>query len=115
MRVDRINYQKTFNLGNYTSERIGMEAELESGESAEEQLLILKKAVEDLHRSNNPGFYVESIPYNEPPMYNGSSSSTHLPSIDYKAKERLEILIDDSANIEQLIFYELDAEKCGLK
>jgi hypothetical protein len=44
MRVDRINYQKTFNLGNYTSERIGLEAQLEEGDNAEFELATVERA-----------------------------------------------------------------------
>lgn len=103
MRVDRINYQKTFNLGNYTSERIGMEAELEAGDDAEFQLANLKKAVEDLHKSSNPGLYVETI-YDKMKSTETftSLSPTPLPSIDYKAIERLEICIDNAVTMEEL-------------
>ena len=61
MRIDRINYQKTFNLGNYCSEKVGVEMEVEPGE-ANKALDEAKKFVEDWHKSNNPQLYDGSMP-----------------------------------------------------
>lgn len=45
MRVKTIAYGKTFNLGQYQSERIDMTADLEEGEDEQVALLRLKAAV----------------------------------------------------------------------
>lgn len=45
MRVRTIAYGKTFNRGNYESERIDMSAELEEGEDEQVAVLRLKAAV----------------------------------------------------------------------
>lgn len=45
MRVKTIAYGKTFNLGNYESQRIDMTAELEEGEDEQVALMRLKAAV----------------------------------------------------------------------
>jgi hypothetical protein len=61
MKIDRINYQKTFNLGNYCSERVGIEMEIIPGEelSAMEEA---KKFVEEWHKLTNPQLYNGSQP-----------------------------------------------------
>jgi hypothetical protein len=45
MHVKTIAYGKTFNLGNYESQRIDMTAELEEGEDEQVALMRLKAAV----------------------------------------------------------------------
>lgn len=52
MNIKSINYQKTFNLGNYQSERIGVEIELNPGDSANEALDLAKQFVEECHVKN---------------------------------------------------------------
>jgi len=50
MHIEKVNYQKTFNLGNYTSEKIGIELVLHQGESADKALDIAKELVEEYHK-----------------------------------------------------------------
>jgi hypothetical protein len=52
MHIAKVNYQKTFNLGNYQSEKIGIEMELNQGESASKALDVCKELVEEYHREN---------------------------------------------------------------
>ena len=89
-----------------------MEAELEAGDDAEIELGKLKKAVEDLHKATNPHLNVpETITVSwEVP----DTTQKPLPSIDYKAIERLEKIIDDSTTIEELANYKEDATKYGM-
>lgn len=112
MKPDRINYQKTFNLGNYTSERIGMEAQIDDGEDPQTKLLVLKNLVEDFHENNNPkeelhdfsiGGIQMQVPINQP-----------IPSIDRKAVERLEILIDNASSVDELEKFKMDAYHWGI-
>ena len=117
MRPARINYQKTFNLGNYSSERIGMEAELEGGDDAEECLLKLKEEIEKLHKKTNPGLYIEvdkqwKIDQEDP--YQSPTYPKAIPSLDYKAKEKLEIDIDNAKTVDELIVYKDEVRKFGL-
>ena len=58
MKVTSISYQKTFNLGNYSSERLGVEVEVGEHEYAEELMKEVKELVEKMHRDNNPGLYI---------------------------------------------------------
>ena len=52
MHIDRISYQKTYNLGNYSSERIGVEIELNAGEDAKNALDVAKSLVEEYHKES---------------------------------------------------------------
>lgn len=54
MQIERISYQKTFNLGSYQSERIGVDIILNAGESATEALDTAKSLVSQYHKDNNP-------------------------------------------------------------
>lgn len=52
MHIQTINYQRTFNTGNYSSERIGVEIAINAGESAEKALDTAKKLVEEYHEKS---------------------------------------------------------------
>lgn len=54
MHIDKVSYTKTFNLGNYSSEKIGVELELHQGESATKALDIARELVMEYHLKNNP-------------------------------------------------------------
>lgn len=68
MHIDRVVYHKTFNLGMYQSERIGVEIVLNEGEDEKEALTLAKKTVEEYHQANLPpeeecrGFVVKDVP-----------------------------------------------------
>ena len=52
MHIQTINYTRTFNLGNYSSEKIGVEFSLNQGESANKALDIARELVEEYHKQN---------------------------------------------------------------
>jgi len=52
MHIQTINYTKTFNLGNYSSEKIGVEFSINQGESATKALDIARELVEEYHSEN---------------------------------------------------------------
>jgi hypothetical protein len=52
MHIQVINYQKTFNLGNYSSERIGVEIAVNAGEDAKEALATARQLVEEYHKES---------------------------------------------------------------
>jgi hypothetical protein len=68
MHIQTINYTRTFNLGNYSSEKIGVEFALNQGESANEALDHARTLVEEYHKQNVARlkdlgfFYDEQIP-----------------------------------------------------
>lgn len=49
MHIQMVSYTKTFNLGNYSSEKIGVEVAVHQGESADKALDIAKGLVEEYH------------------------------------------------------------------
>jgi hypothetical protein len=52
MHIQTISYTRTFNLGNYSSEKIGVEFSLNQGESANKALDIARELVEEYHAEN---------------------------------------------------------------
>lgn len=52
MHIQTIVYQRTFNLGNYSSEKIGVEFAINQGESATKALDIAREMVEEYHAEN---------------------------------------------------------------
>ena len=78
MKIDRISYQKTFNIGSYQSERIGVEIELNSGEDAKEALSTAKALVHE--------FYMEGIPQ-QVETHSVVADNVIVPIVDIKADE----------------------------
>ena len=52
MHIQTVNYTRTFNLGNYSSEKIGVEFSINQGESANEALDHARNLVEEYHSKN---------------------------------------------------------------
>lgn len=52
MHIQTVNYTRTFNLGNYSSEKIGVELSLNEGESANQALDHARELVEEYHNKN---------------------------------------------------------------
>jgi hypothetical protein len=52
MHIQTISYTRTFNLGNYSSEKIGVEFALNQGESATKALNAARELVEEYHAVN---------------------------------------------------------------
>lgn len=50
--IERVSYQKTFNLGNYSSERIGVDIVLNEGEDAKLALSEASKLVHEYHKDS---------------------------------------------------------------
>jgi hypothetical protein len=67
MHIQTVNYTRTFNLGNYSSEKIGVEFSLNEGDSANAALDTARELVEEYHKQSvvrlkNLGyFYDEQI------------------------------------------------------
>lgn len=49
MKIDRIQYQRVFAIGNYVTERIGLEASLDPNDNPQTELEHLKIVVNELH------------------------------------------------------------------
>mgnify|MGYP003345528298 FL=1 len=52
MHIQTVIYQRTFNLGNYSSEKIGVEFAINQGESATKALDFARDLVEEYHKQN---------------------------------------------------------------
>jgi hypothetical protein len=52
MHIQTIHYTRTFNLGNYSSEKIGVEFALNPGESADKALDNARQLVEEYHKKS---------------------------------------------------------------
>jgi|TARA_R110000868_G_scaffold368103_1_gene631063 hypothetical protein len=52
MHIQTVSYTRTFNLGNYSSEKIGVEFSLNQGESANKALDVARELVEEYHKQN---------------------------------------------------------------
>jgi len=52
MHIQTVSYTRTFNLGNYSSEKIGVEFALNQGESANKALDVARELVEQYHAEN---------------------------------------------------------------
>ncbi len=62
MQIERVNYQKTYNLGNYESERIGVDINLMAGDDPVKALDEAKKLVEQYHKENNQHLFHDQTP-----------------------------------------------------
>jgi len=60
-----ITYHKTFNLLNYSSEKIGVEIELEESDNLERSMEVAKEFVENFHKTHNPQLYSSPIQIRE--------------------------------------------------
>jgi hypothetical protein len=52
MKIEKVSYQKLFSTGPYVNEKIGMEAQIDEGESPERALSEIKHSVEEWFRIN---------------------------------------------------------------
>ena len=59
MTITKVSYGKTYPLGNYSSERIDLEASVEDGERITGVIELLKEICDREHKANNPHLYQE--------------------------------------------------------
>lgn len=124
-----VKYSKKFPYAPYLNEDIGFEMEVDvdpniSAEVVLDSLSLLKSIAEKFHKDNNPqltdannyDFYrsggSQTAEYN--PQTGILKLNEPIPSLDRKAIERLEILIDDATTTEELNGYEEEAKRLGL-
>ena len=65
MKITKVQYGKTYSLGNYCSERIDLEASIDESEQDHIPMIveILKGKCDSIHKANNPGLYIERTTY----------------------------------------------------
>jgi hypothetical protein len=84
MKVTTVVYHKTFNLGNYCSEKIGVEIELDENDTVEMAFEAAKKSVVGFHVSSNPIHLVsEEVIENKPEL---PSTTSIIDSINSCSK-----------------------------
>ena len=106
MHIQTVIYQRTFNLGNYSSEKIGVEFAINQGESANKALDIARELVEDYHKQNvaklkDLGYFINNEQIIEEVIPTQSKKS-----LAEKTKE----FIDACNTIEELRAWELMAK-----
>jgi hypothetical protein len=102
----------TVSFGNY---RMGLEGTLEEGENITEAFKQAKQKIAEAFREINPQLTDDAkTVWGAPPIINYFPSPAPIQSVDYKAKERLEILIDNATTWEELIQYQEQANELGI-
>jgi hypothetical protein len=61
MKIDRISYQRNYPVGAYQSEKIGVEATVDEGESVQDALNACRDLVEKIHKDKYPHLYADGI------------------------------------------------------
>jgi hypothetical protein len=59
MKITKVQYGKTYSLGNYCSERIDLEATLDERDLECDVIGFLKDKCDEIHKKNNPHLYQE--------------------------------------------------------
>lgn len=85
MHISLVNYTKTFNLGNYSSEKIGVEITLNEGDDAKESLATAKALVEEYHRQSLAEYPMQHIEEIEIPII--SKATKELLKDDLQIRE----------------------------
>lgn len=113
MPITTVNYQKTYNLGNYSSEKIGIEISLNEGQDPKEALHEAKKLADEFHTNTNKEIYpknADSVPINinkaDPVIKQQEASSTKLLSKEEKQKQLIESCTSMDGN-DGLLSYKL--------
>jgi hypothetical protein len=108
MHIQTIVYQRTFNLGNYSSEKIGVEFAINQGESANKALDIARELVEQYHAENVKRLkdLSEFLGVNDEGIYEEVIPTQSKKSLAEKTKE----FIDDCKTVEELRAWELMAK-----
>lgn len=110
MKIDKISYQKTYSIGPYLTDRIGLEASLEGHESCGEALLQLKAEADKAHKELNPHLYQESahMPLPSPLFRTSPGPSVMEIQTEKTDKSRTYTMcIQEAATLEELKEFKL--------
>ena len=61
MKIDRVRYDKKFSIGPYLTDSVGIEAQVDPGETPELVLTTLVAIVDEWHKSTNKSLYGAEI------------------------------------------------------
>ncbi len=101
MRAKTISYQKSFVIGPYLQEKIGVEVEISETDSPTEVFLNAKTQVEEWHRSTNPGLYMTNAITGEVVYGTGAEPRTPAPLIN-EPRTTVDYLISDVNSCDSL-------------
>ena len=109
MTVERITVKQVYSTGQmYLPLHIGMDVLVQEGESRDELFWQAKSQLDKWGLEN----YAKQNPHEDVTQY---SASQPIQAVDYRAKEKLEIAIDNAETIEQLQEIHNTAIEYGLK
>jgi hypothetical protein len=102
MHIQTVSYTRTFNLGNYSSEKIGVELSLNEGDKAVQALDTARELVEEYHKQNVTR--LKDIGY----FYDEQISEEVIPTQSKKTlAEKTKEFIDSCKTKEELKAWEL--------
>lgn len=124
MKVTIVSYQRTYNLGSYNSEKIGLEATIDEGEDVKNVADALRIMCDVMHKENNPHLYQEKDVVkewmNNPIFYPSTTeplptttisasvySSYGEPSNPLTQEQKIHNLITQSTSLPELEQYKL--------
>ena len=111
MKITKVNYGKTYSLGNYCSERIDLEASIdETQESVTDAVFQLREYCDQLHKKNNPQLYTETTVYNHNDDFPSVEPKDQTPKDESLAKQ-----INLSNEVTVVKSFELRAKNIGGK
>ena len=103
MKITTVSYQKTYSIGPYLTDKIGLEASLDDKESVADVLDNLRGKADEWHKAEHPHLYQESNPEPSltrfPPPLTGPAV---METIDYKKWDQFEIAIENAQTLEEL-------------
>jgi hypothetical protein len=114
MKIDRIKYGKSFQVGLSVWERIDMEASVEHSESMNTCFDELRKEIDYTHRLLNPHLYPKG---NEAIILSSPYETTNVyspPPVVNLEQEKIEIAIDNCTSKDELVLLQNDAIKNNL-
>jgi hypothetical protein len=113
MKIDRINYTHTYQIGLTQWQKIGLEASIDDTEDPKECLAKLEQEAHDFHRKSNPSLYKNG---NEalvegfiPAEFETGKFIKPIPTINRKYDE-MKAVIEDCGSLEELAKHK---EYCG--
>ena len=110
MQISKVTYKKTYNLGNFSSERIGVEIEINAGEDAKNALDVAKSLVEEYHKQSSAEYPMPHIEEIEIPII--SKATKELLKDNLQIREpTLEEQIMSCEEIKVLESYKFIAKK----
>lgn len=109
MKITKVTYQKTYSIGPYLTDRVGIEADPEGDETPADVLDNLRAKADEWHKAEHPHLYQDSKPDNvSVAFFDANGRMTGVVPIINKDFERMEIEIDNCSTIDALVKWKKD-------